>query len=87
MMKRIEFTLDLDDPHEEAIYKALRTALQRRRAGAIIRQALDAYLLGNQSRIAPVRTTGMASGSSSAQQLDNERTQRIVEQSASMFGF
>jgi len=29
----------------------------------------------------------MASGSSSAQQLDNERTQRIVEQSASMFGF
>ncbi|MCK6580340.1 MAG: hypothetical protein L6Q98_19780 [Anaerolineae bacterium] len=45
MIKRIEFTLNLDDPHEAAIYRALRPSLKYRRAGALIRAALDAHLV------------------------------------------
>jgi hypothetical protein len=46
MIKRIEFTLNLDDPHEAAIYHALKPSLHYRRAGAVIRQALDSLLIG-----------------------------------------
>jgi hypothetical protein len=45
MIKRIEFTLNLDDPYEAAIYQALRPSLKYRRAGALIRAALDAHLV------------------------------------------
>lgn len=45
MIKRIEFTLNLDDPREAAIYRALQPALHYRRAGAVIRQALDTLLI------------------------------------------
>lgn len=45
MIKRIEFTLNLDDPHEAAIYQALRPAIKYRRAGALIRAALNAHLV------------------------------------------
>ena len=38
--KRIEFTLNLEDPNEAALYQALRPSLRGRRAGAVIRQAL-----------------------------------------------
>jgi hypothetical protein len=44
MIKRIEFTLNLDDPHEAALYRALKPSLRYRRAGATIREALQAYL-------------------------------------------
>lgn len=44
MIKRIEFSLNLDDPREAAIYRALRPSLRYRRAGAVIRQALDSLL-------------------------------------------
>ena len=40
MFKRIEFTLNMDDPDEAALYQALRPSLHGRRAGAVIRQAL-----------------------------------------------
>ncbi len=43
MHKRIEFILNLDDPHEAAIYRALRPSLKYRRAGAVIRQALSHF--------------------------------------------
>ncbi len=46
MIKRIEFTLNLDDPREAAIYRALKPSLRYRRAGSIIRQALDSLLVG-----------------------------------------
>jgi hypothetical protein len=46
MIKRIEFSLNLDDPREAAIYRALRPSLRYRRAGAVIRQALDSLLIG-----------------------------------------
>lgn len=44
MIKRIEFTLNLDDPQEADIYRALKPSLRYRRAGAVIRQALHVYL-------------------------------------------
>ncbi|MCB9453103.1 MAG: hypothetical protein H6672_16835 [Anaerolineaceae bacterium] len=49
IIKRIEFTLNLDDPREAAIYRALQPALRYRRAGAIIRQALDTLLVSSDS--------------------------------------
>jgi hypothetical protein len=45
MIKRIEFTLNLDDPREAEIYRALKPALRYRRAGAVIRQALGVFLI------------------------------------------
>jgi hypothetical protein len=45
MMKRVEFLLNLEDPGDAAIYRALRPLLRYRRAGALIRQALQAYLV------------------------------------------
>lgn len=45
MIKRIEFTLNLDDPREAAIYQALHPSLRYRRAGAVIRQALGIFLI------------------------------------------
>ncbi|MDL5054920.1 hypothetical protein QQ056_15380 [Oscillatoria laete-virens NRMC-F 0139] len=45
MIKRIEFSLNLDDPREAAIYRALKPSLRYRRAGAVIRQALDSLLI------------------------------------------
>ena len=58
MIKRIEFSLNLDDPREAAIYRALKPSLRYRRAGAVIRQALDTLLEDaeqeHQSLILPV---------------------------------
>ncbi len=45
MIKRIEFSLNLDDPREAAIYRTLKPSLRYRRAGAVIRQALDSLLI------------------------------------------
>ncbi len=53
MIKRIEFTLNLDDPHEAAIYHALRTALKYRRAGEVIRAALNAHIAQPEISQAP----------------------------------
>ena len=50
MIKRIEFTLNLDDPREAAIYRALKPSLRYRRAGSIIRQALDSLLVGETAQ-------------------------------------
>ncbi|MCC7208147.1 MAG: hypothetical protein IT323_12635 [Anaerolineae bacterium] len=47
MIKRIEFTLNLADPRDEAIYRALVPSLRYRRAGALIRQALGVFLSSN----------------------------------------
>ncbi len=60
MIKRIEFTLNLDEPREAAIYQALKVALKRRRAGVLIRQALDNRLL-QESHMQPAFTTALAS--------------------------
>ncbi len=45
MIKRIEFSLNLDDPKEAEIYRALKPSLRYRRAGSVIRQALRAHLI------------------------------------------
>lgn len=44
MIKRVEFTLNLEDPREAAIYRALHPSIRYRRAGAVIRQALIEFL-------------------------------------------
>lgn len=50
MIKRIEFSLNLDDPREAAIYHALKPSLNYRRAGAVIRQALDGLLINDNTQ-------------------------------------
>lgn len=50
MIKRIEFSLNLEDPREAAIYHALKPALRYRRAGAVIRQALDNLLVSSEEQ-------------------------------------
>jgi hypothetical protein len=54
MIKRIEFTLNLEDPREAQIYRALKPALRYRRGGAVIRQALDTFLVTPQARKIPM---------------------------------
>jgi hypothetical protein len=49
MLKRIEFSLNLDDPQEAHIYHALLPSLRYRRGGAVIRQALETFL-ANQDK-------------------------------------
>ncbi len=53
MIKRIEFSLNLDDPREAAIYRALKPSLRYRRAGAVIRQALDSLLISEDVQPKP----------------------------------
>jgi len=56
MFKRIEFSLNLNDPHEARIYRALLPSLRYRRGGVVIRQALgDFFETEEQSR--PVTTS------------------------------
>jgi hypothetical protein len=43
MLKRIEFSLNLNDPHEARIYRALLPSLRYRRGGSVIRQALGDF--------------------------------------------
>jgi hypothetical protein len=50
MIKRIEFTLNLDDPGDAELYRALKPSLRYRRAGAVIRLALRRLLLREDSR-------------------------------------
>lgn len=57
MIKRIEFTLNLDDPQEADIYRALCPSLRYRRAGAVIRQALTRHLVPPHGKpTAPLQT-------------------------------
>lgn len=48
MIKRIEFTLNLEDPREARIFHALKPSLRYRRGGAVIRQALGNYLIAEK---------------------------------------
>ncbi len=43
MLKRIEFSLNLDEPQEAHIYRALLPSLRYRRGGVVIRQALGMF--------------------------------------------
>jgi hypothetical protein len=88
MLKRIEFTLNLDDPTDAALYEALAGPLRHRRAGALIRQALAAFLFDERKprRTAPVQQPE-GSLSDDGQQADETVAARILEQSAALFGF
>ena len=55
MIKRIELTLNLDDPREAAIYHALKPSLHYRRAGATIREALNIYLMPQNKAHEPMQ--------------------------------
>ncbi len=89
MNRRIEFTLNLDDPADAELYTMLSGPLRHRRAASLIRQALTAYLLG-------AGKAGAARRSASAPpqievlddtRLDSEAAAHLVEQSAEMFDF
>ena len=54
MIKRIEFSLNLDDPQEAEIYRALLPSLRYRRAGAVIRNALGKHLVDHEPITQPV---------------------------------
>ncbi len=94
MNRRVEFSLNMDNPQEAALYDALADLLRHRRAGEVIRQALVSYLF-RDTHPAPGRTissmprpdkrTGKSPNISSP--AEPEATSRIVEQSAEMFGF
>ncbi len=43
MIKRIEFSLNLEEPQEAHIYRALLPSLRYRRGGVVIRQALGVF--------------------------------------------
>lgn len=49
MIKRIEFSLNLEEPQEAQLYHALLPSLRYRRGGAIIRQALGMFFNSEES--------------------------------------
>ena len=53
MIKRIEFSLNLEDPQEAKIYRALQPSLRYRRAGAVIRQALGTFFVIDEGPTEP----------------------------------
>ena len=53
MIKRIEFSLNLEDPQEAKIYRALQPSLRYRRAGAVIRQALGTFFVIDEAPTGP----------------------------------
>ena len=90
MNRRVEFTLNLDDPIEQAIYEALTVAMRHRRAGEVIRQALRAYLFNTvptNGVSPPMRPQAFSSASSQEPGTDPQTTSNIIDQSAAMFGF
>jgi hypothetical protein len=89
MNRRVEFSLNLDNPPEAALYDMLTELLRHRRAGEVIRQALTAYLC-NEPKAQPVQRSmrpAAAVPSSEAGAMDEQTTGRIINQSAAMFGF
>jgi hypothetical protein len=69
MLKRIEFSLNLNDPHEARIYRALLPSLRYRRGGAVIRRAL-----GDFFEIAePSRPVGISLSSVQEKNADGQR--------------
>ncbi len=93
MMKRIEFTLNLDDPTDAFLYEELAGLLRHRRAGNLIRQALAAFLFGNThlssspQRGRPLPSPSVPDSEEPGNQADADTTRHLLDQSAAMFGF
>jgi len=94
MNRRVEFSLNMDNPQEAALYDALASLLRHRRAGEVIRQALSAYLFTDTHPISmrldsstPKQAKRPSDLQSDSKPTDFKTTSRIVEQSAEMFGF
>ena len=90
MNRRVEFSLNLDNPPEAALYDALTELLRHRRAGEVIRQALIAYLFAEsrpQPGKRPARSTMPIQQGTFTGAVDEQITDRIINQSAEMFGF
>ncbi len=93
MMKRIEFTLNLDDPTDAFLYEDLAGLLRHRRAGNLIRQALAAFLFGDTrlssspQRVRPIASRPNEQLAQPDDQTDADTTRQLLDQSATMFGF
>ncbi len=94
MLKRIEFTLNLDDPTDAALYEELTLPLRHRRAGALIRQALATFLFDAERpspkprrSARPEREGGRATGEEDPHQADDDTSERILDRTATLFGF
>jgi len=92
MNRRVEFSLNMDNPSEAALYEALHDLLRHRRAGEVIRQALSAYLfndpVGQPSRKLVSKTLVQSTRTNhESVATDEQTTSRIISQSAEMFGF
>ncbi len=86
-MKRIKFTLNLDDPTDAALYEALAGSLRHRRAGAVIRQALSAFLLDERRVSRRMSASPATTPPNHGNKADAATAARILEQSADLFGF
>jgi len=89
MNRRVEFSLNMDNPQEAALYDLLANLLRHRRAGEVIRQALTAYLFAEvRPSVAHLpRRANESISSAAVDAVDEQVTSRIVSQSAEMFGF
>jgi len=89
MNRRVEFSLNMDNPQEAALYDLLANLLRHRRAGEVIRQALTAYLFAEvrQSTVNLLRHVEEHMPPTTVDAVDEQVTSRIVSQSAEMFGF
>jgi len=89
MNRRVEFSLNMDNPQEAALYDLLANLLRHRRAGEVIRQALTAYLFAEArpSTVNLLRRVEEHTPPTTVDAVDEQVTSRIVSQSAEMFGF
>ncbi len=90
MIRRIEFTLNLDNPSEAALYEALTDLLRHRRAGEVIRQALTAHFFESAGRAVQVHTfrpVQLRNHDSADIGDDSISAEQIVAQTSAMFGF
>jgi hypothetical protein len=94
MNQHMEFSLNMDNPQEAALYDALADPLRHRRAGEVIRQVMLTYLFEDIGHLPKRKITSASSISGKGRDLKEERgstddttTRRILKQSAAIFGF
>jgi hypothetical protein len=93
MIRRIEFILNLEDPLDAEIYHALAGLLRHRRAGSVIRQALQAFLIEGSPTAKDQHKNALLLPTSAGEigfpdaHVESVSAAQIIDQTASMFGF